>query len=80
MEGSPFLPLSEGLSIEQVRESADRLLVHVISVLARVCCPLCGAAAHRIHSRYSRRVGCHTESSENTPSHVAIRRPLPLEG
>jgi hypothetical protein len=56
MEVSPFLPLSEGLSIEQVRESAERLLVHVISVLARVCCPLCGAAAHRIHSRYSRRV------------------------
>jgi transposase len=56
MEVSPFLPLSDGLSIEQVRESADRLLVHVISVSARMCCPLCGAAAHRMHSRYSRRV------------------------
>ncbi len=56
MEGSPFLPLSDGLSIERVMESADRLLVHVICASAPVSCPLCGTAAHLIHSRYSRRV------------------------
>jgi transposase len=56
MEVSPFLPLCEGLHIERVMESTDRLLVHVACVSARVGCPLCGTAAHRIHSRYSRRV------------------------
>lgn len=56
MEGSPFLPLCEGLHIERVTESADRLLVHVACGSARVCCPLCRTAAHRMHSRYSRRV------------------------
>ncbi len=28
MEGSPFLPLSEGLHIEQVTPYSDELLVH----------------------------------------------------
>jgi transposase len=56
MEGSPFLPLCEGLHIERITESADRLLVHVACGTAPGSCPLCGTAAHRIHSRYSRRV------------------------
>jgi hypothetical protein len=56
MEGSPFLPLCEGLHNERVTESADRLLVHVACGTALGSCPLCGRAAHRIHSRYSRRV------------------------
>src|SRR5512135_3007760 len=56
MEVSPFLPLSDGLHIERVMESTDRLLVHVACGSAGVCCPLCGTAAHRMHSRYSRRV------------------------
>lgn len=56
MEVSPFLPLSDGLHIERVMESTDRLLVHVACMSARVCCPLCGTVAHRMHSRYRRRV------------------------
>lgn len=56
MEVSPFLPLSDGLHIERVMESANNLLVDVACVSTPVSCPLCGTAAHRIHSRYSRRV------------------------
>src|SRR5947209_14235883 len=56
MEVSPFLPLGEGLQIERVMEFADRLLVHVACMSTPTSCPLCGTAAHRIHSRYSRRV------------------------
>jgi hypothetical protein len=56
MEVSPFLPLSDGLYIEQVRESAERLLVHVACMSAEARCPLCGTAAHRVHSRYSPQV------------------------
>ena len=56
MEGSPFLPLSDGLSIERVTASAHELLVQVLSSPPQACCPLCGVQAWRIHSRYSRRV------------------------
>jgi hypothetical protein len=56
MEGSPFLPLSEGLSIEQVTASTNELLVQVISSSPTACCPLCGEQAWRIHSRYTRQV------------------------
>jgi Transposase/zinc-finger of transposase IS204/IS1001/IS1096/IS1165 len=55
MEVSPFLPLSDGLQIERVMESANVLLVHVVSQSSRACCPLCGVQASRIHSRYWRR-------------------------
>jgi transposase len=56
MEGSPFLPLSDGLHIEQVTAYAHELLVQVISSSPMACCSLCGVQAWRIHSRYSRRV------------------------
>ena len=56
MEGSPFLPLSEGLYIERVTPSVDELLVQVISSSPKACCPLCGEQAWRIHSRYTRQV------------------------
>src|SRR2546430_11785106 len=56
MEVSPFLPLSEGLSIERVTVSANELLVQVLSSSPKACCPLCGAQAERIHSRYTRQV------------------------
>src|SRR6266699_2271236 len=56
MEGSPFLPLSDGLHIEQVTPSTHELLISVISSSPTACCPLCGVQAWRIHSRYTRRV------------------------
>jgi transposase len=37
-------------------ESANELLVHIVSQSSRACCPLCGVRASRIHSRYWRRV------------------------
>ena len=56
MEGSPFLPLSDGLHIEQVTPSTHELLISVISSSPTACCPLCGVQAWRIDSRYTRRV------------------------
>src|SRR5258708_17718245 len=56
MEGSPFLPLSDGLHIEQVTPSTHELLISVVSSSPTACCPLCGVQAWRIHSRYTRRV------------------------
>src|SRR5207302_1853810 len=45
MEGSPFLPLPEGLYIERVTASANELLVQVLSSSPKACCPLCGVLA-----------------------------------
>jgi transposase len=56
MEVSPFLPLSERLSIERVTASANELLVSVLSSSPTACCPLCETQAWRIHSRYTRQV------------------------
>ena len=56
MEVSPFLPLCDGLHIAGVTPSAKGLLVQVFSSSPNAYCPLCGAQAWRIHSRYSRRV------------------------
>jgi transposase len=56
MEGSPFLPLSDGLHIERVTASAHELLVQVLSSSPTACCPLCGEQAWRVHSRYRRHV------------------------
>ena len=56
MEGSPFLPLSEGLHIELITASAHELLVQIISSSPQACCPLCHVQAGRIHSRYTRQV------------------------
>src|SRR5947209_16826092 len=54
MEGSLFLPLSDGLHIERVTASANELLVQVSSSSPKAYCPLCSAPAERIHSRYTR--------------------------
>jgi transposase len=56
MEVSPFLPLSDGLHIERVTASAHDLLVQGMSSSPKASCPLCGAQAWRIHSRYTRQV------------------------
>jgi transposase len=56
MEGSPLLPLSDGLHIERVTASVHELLVQIISSSPKACCPLCGVQAGRIHSRYTRQV------------------------
>src|SRR5260221_3599488 len=56
MEGSPFLPLCDGLYIEQVIALSNILFIHIASRSPAACCPLCGGMAERIHSRYTRRV------------------------
>src|SRR5437868_6259572 len=56
MEGSPFLPLCEGLHIERVTASAYELLVQISSSSPTACCPLCSVQASRVLSRYTRRV------------------------
>lgn len=56
MEESAFLPLPEGMSIDQVHQSESQLTVVVISTSASAPCPGCGSFSEHVHSRYQRTV------------------------
>jgi transposase len=56
MEGSPFLPLPEGMLIDHVEQTATSLTVTVISTRTEAVCPGCGHASGHVHSQYQRTV------------------------
>jgi transposase len=56
MEGTPFLPLPEGMLVDQVQLTENSLLVTVIATHPTSCCPLCAEASSSIHSSYRRQV------------------------
>jgi transposase len=56
MEGSPFLPLSEGMLIDRVQQTDSQLIVTVISTRAEAACPGCGCFSEHVHSQYQRTV------------------------
>src|SRR5256714_5065924 len=56
MEKSPFLPLPEGLLIEQVHQSESQLTVIVISTRTSARCPECGNLSDSVHCQYQRTV------------------------
>lgn len=56
MEVKPVLALPEGLDLVGLESSDDLLIITVVSTQISACCPLCGAAASRVHSYYTRQV------------------------
>ena len=56
MEGSPFLPLPEGMVIDQVQITKSQLTVMVISTQPEAACPGCGSLSDHVHSQYQRTV------------------------
>jgi transposase len=56
MEGTPFLPLPEGMLIDQVQITENGLLITVIATHPTSRCPLCSECSSSIHSSYRRRV------------------------
>ncbi len=56
MEGSPFLPLPEGMLIDRVEQTDSQLTVTVISTRAEAACPGCGCSSEHVHSQYQRTV------------------------
>lgn len=56
MEGSPFLPLPEGMVIDQVQITKSQLTVMVISTQPEAACPGCGSLSEHVHSQYQRTV------------------------
>ncbi len=56
MEGSPFLPLPEGMVIDQVQIAETQLTVIAISTQPQAACPGCGRPSEHVHSHYQRTV------------------------
>src|SRR6266849_2668581 len=56
MEGSPFLPLPEGMLIDRVEQADCQLTVTVVSTRAEAACPGCGCSSEHVHSQYQRTV------------------------
>jgi transposase len=56
MEVKPMLALPDGLDVTGMEMSAEGLTITAVSRQIGPCCPLCGTAARRLHSRYSRTV------------------------
>ena len=56
MERSPFLPLPEGMMIDQVQTTETQLIAEVISTQPGATCPKCGCISEQIHSHYQRTV------------------------
>ena len=56
MERTPFLPLPEGMLIDQVQLTENGLLITVIATHPTSRCPLCSECSSSIHSSYRRRV------------------------
>ncbi len=56
MDVSSVLALPSTLTIDRVERSAEELTVYLHATTSCVCCPRCGTAGTRVHSRYSRTV------------------------
>src|SRR5258708_38055139 len=56
MEGSPFLPLPEGMLIDRVELTDCQLTVTAASTRAEAACPGCGCPSDHDHTQYQRTV------------------------
>jgi transposase len=56
MEGSPFLPLPEGVLIDRIEQTDSQLTVTVNSTRAQAPCPGCGCPSDHVHSHYQRTI------------------------
>jgi transposase len=54
MEGTPLLPLPEGMLIDQIQVTQTGLVISVIATHPTSCCPLCACASSSIKSHYRR--------------------------
>jgi hypothetical protein len=74
MEGSPFLPLPEGVLIDRVEQTASQLTVTVISTRAEATCPGCGCPSEHVHSQYQRTVNDVPCGGRNVVLQLGVRK------
>ncbi len=56
MDLSSLLGFPPTLAVDAVERSAEGLIVSLHATISAVCCPQCGTAGSRVHSRYTRTV------------------------
>jgi transposase len=54
MEGTPLLPLPEGMRISQIQITENGLVIAIDATHPTSCCPLCSERSSSIHSHYRR--------------------------
>src|SRR5260370_547798 len=54
MEGTPLLPLPEGMLIDQIQISENGLIIAIVATHPTSGCPLCSELSSSIHSHYRR--------------------------
>jgi transposase len=74
MEGSPLLPLGDGLVIEQISREEHQVIVSVRSSASLACCPLCAAPSEAIHSHYLRTVADLPQAGQLVILKLIVRR------
>jgi transposase len=74
MEGSPFLPLPEGMLIDRVEQTDSQLTVTVISTRAEAACPGCGCSSEHVHSQYQRTVNDVPCGGRNVVLRLGVRK------
>lgn len=74
MDGSPFLPLPDGLMIELVTETDTDLTILVQATAPVAKCPRCHVQACHIHSHYQRRVADLPSGGRQVALRLAVRR------
>ncbi len=74
MEGSPFLPLPEGMLIDRVEQTDSQLTVTVISTRAEAACPGCGCPSEHVHSQYQRTVNDVPCGGRNVVLRLGVRK------
>src|SRR5260370_41521417 len=74
MEGSPFLPLPEGMLIDRVEQTDCQLTVTVIPTRAEAACPGCGCPSEHVHSQYQRTVNDVPCGGRNVVLRLGVRK------
>src|SRR6266566_2861158 len=74
MEGSPFLPLPEGMLIDRVEQIDSQLTVTVISTRSEAACPGCGCSSEHAHSQYQRTVNDVPCGGRNVVLRLGVRK------
>src|SRR6266566_6509819 len=74
MEGSPFLPLPEGMLIDRVEQADSQLTVTVVSTRPEAACPGCGCLSEQVHSQYQRTVNDVPCGGRNVVLRLGVRK------
>jgi transposase len=74
VELADLFPHLAGVRIESASTDGDWVHIYACGAAAEVCCPGCGNASRRVHSRYRRRIHDPAIGGRRTMIHLTVRR------